>query len=281
MASLEAFVKGEPGVQAVLYEMVSASRHSEEIRLELAELYRRWRELLAGALRAKEREGVVKLDADPDSVASVLFALGDGMGLQLSSDPGWASQGPLEVGARTARRLLGAESSTSSAPQRSYVAMARSDSAVRTRPSPRSPRAGGQLVGVPALDDQRAQALDHVAHRVGASERLHQRREPVEGHEVRREEEQREEEQEARVGGLDVARAQRHEDPEAGVADAEERREQHEQHGAEGPLSMCAPRASPARSTTIEPSTPRTKSEARRPMMIDERRIGAASSLSK
>src|SRR3954469_23425486 len=56
VTSLEAFVQGEPGAQAVLYEMVSASRHSEEIRLELAELYRRWRELLASALRAKERE---------------------------------------------------------------------------------------------------------------------------------------------------------------------------------------------------------------------------------
>jgi len=109
VASLEAFVQGEPGVQAVLYEMVSASRHSEEIRMELAELYRRWRALLAGALRDKECEGVVTLDADPESVASVLFALGDGLGLQLSSDPSWSSQGALEVGARTARRLLGAQ----------------------------------------------------------------------------------------------------------------------------------------------------------------------------
>jgi len=73
----------------------------------MAELYRRWRGLLAGALREKERAGVVKLDADPDSIASVLFALGDGMGLQLSSDPEWKSHGSLGVGARTARRLLG------------------------------------------------------------------------------------------------------------------------------------------------------------------------------
>lgn len=107
VASLEAFVEGEPGSQAVLYEMLSASRRSEEIRVELAELYRRWRELLAGALRAKESEGVVKLDAEPDAVASILFGLGDGMGLQLSSDPGWASEEALALGVRTARRLLG------------------------------------------------------------------------------------------------------------------------------------------------------------------------------
>ena len=107
VASLEAFVEGEPGSQAVLYEMLSASRRSEEIRVELAELYRRWRELLAGALRAKESEGIVNLDADPDAVASILFGLGDGMGLQLSADPGWASEEALALGVRTARRLLG------------------------------------------------------------------------------------------------------------------------------------------------------------------------------
>jgi AcrR family transcriptional regulator len=107
VASLEAFVEGEPGSQAVLYEMLSASRHSEEIRSELAELYRRWRSLLAGALREKQRAGIVTLDADPDAVAAILFALGDGMGLQLSSDPGWSSDDALELGVRTARRLLG------------------------------------------------------------------------------------------------------------------------------------------------------------------------------
>ena len=107
VASLQAWVEGEPGSQAVLYEMLSASRRSEEIRLELAELYRRWRTLLADVLRAKQRDGVVELDADPEAVASVLFALGDGMGLQLSSDPEWSGEAALEVGVRTARRLLG------------------------------------------------------------------------------------------------------------------------------------------------------------------------------
>jgi AcrR family transcriptional regulator len=105
--TLAAFVD-EPGVQAILYEMLSASRRSEEIRAELAELYRRWRSQLAAALRQKQEQGVVDLDADPEAVASVLFALGDGMGLQLISDPEWDSQPALELGARTARRMLGA-----------------------------------------------------------------------------------------------------------------------------------------------------------------------------
>ena len=86
---LEEFIEGEPGSPAVIYELLSASRHSEDIRAELAELYRRWRADLADSLRTKEREGVVRLDADPESVASMLFCLGDGFGIQVLSDPEW------------------------------------------------------------------------------------------------------------------------------------------------------------------------------------------------
>ncbi len=92
----------------MIYEMLSASRHSEEIRAELAELYRRWRDHLAEALREKERQGIVDLQADAEAVAAVLFALGDGFGIQLSSDPAWESGPAFELGVSTARRLLGA-----------------------------------------------------------------------------------------------------------------------------------------------------------------------------
>jgi AcrR family transcriptional regulator len=104
--SLQAFVADE-APQAVLYEMISASRDSEEIRLELAELYRRWREHLADALRAKEKQGIVKLEADAESTAALLFALGDGLGLQLMSDRDWESGPTFDIGIAMARRLLG------------------------------------------------------------------------------------------------------------------------------------------------------------------------------
>ena len=104
---LQAFVADAPGSQAVVYEMLSASRRSEEIRAELAELYRRWRAHLADSLREKERQGVVSLQAEAEAVASVLFALGDGMGLQLISDPDWDSDPAFQLAIRTAHRLLG------------------------------------------------------------------------------------------------------------------------------------------------------------------------------
>jgi AcrR family transcriptional regulator len=105
---LKAFLEDDPRSPTVVYEMLSASRHSEEIRAELAELYRQWRERLAGWLRTKEREGVIRLQADAEAVASILFSLGDGFGIQVLSDPDWDQEAAFELGVSTARRLLGA-----------------------------------------------------------------------------------------------------------------------------------------------------------------------------
>jgi len=104
---LEEFL-GEPGSQAVIYEMLSASRHSDEIRAELAELYRRWREHMVAALREKEHERVVTLQAEPEAVASMLLALGDGFGIQVITDPDWNRDAAFDLGVRLARQMLGA-----------------------------------------------------------------------------------------------------------------------------------------------------------------------------
>jgi AcrR family transcriptional regulator len=108
VTGFEEFLGDDPASQAVIYEMLSASRHSDEIRAELAELYRQWRERLAGWLRTKEREGVIQLQAEPEAVASMLFSLGDGFGIQVLSDPDWDRSAGFDLGVETVRRLLGA-----------------------------------------------------------------------------------------------------------------------------------------------------------------------------
>ena len=110
VVGLEEFLEDDAGGQAVIYEMLSASRHSEEIRAELAELYRQWRERLAGWLRTKEREGVIRLQADAEAVASILFSLGDGFGIQVLADSDWDQRAAFDLGVATARRMLGASS---------------------------------------------------------------------------------------------------------------------------------------------------------------------------
>ena len=107
VTQLEAYVDEDPATQALMHEMFSASRRNEEIRGELGALYRSIRNRVAEILRAKEREGVVRLRGDADAVASLLFALGDGLELQLASDPGWESGETFRVGILAARYLLG------------------------------------------------------------------------------------------------------------------------------------------------------------------------------
>jgi hypothetical protein len=63
---------------------------------------------VAEVLRAKEAAGVVRLRGDANAVASILFALGDGLEMQLVSDPGWDSASTFTAGIATARFLLGA-----------------------------------------------------------------------------------------------------------------------------------------------------------------------------
>jgi AcrR family transcriptional regulator len=108
VTQLKDYVGEDPASHALIYELLSVSRRNEEVREELAQLYRRVRGQVAEVLRAKERAGVVRLRGDADSVASLLFALGDGLELQLVSDPDWDSSETFATGAATARFLLGA-----------------------------------------------------------------------------------------------------------------------------------------------------------------------------
>src|SRR3954451_17284101 len=105
---LKDYVGEDPASHALIYELFSVSRRNDEVREELAELYRRVRRQVAEVLLAKQEAGVVKLRGDAESVASLLFALGDGLELQLVSDPNWDSSETFLTGAATARFLLGA-----------------------------------------------------------------------------------------------------------------------------------------------------------------------------
>jgi AcrR family transcriptional regulator len=109
VSQLQDYVHEDRDHQAVLYEMFSASRRNEEIREELGRLYAGVRTNVAKLLREKAAAGTIELRAEPEAVASVLFALGDGFELQFTSEPDWDSSAALEAGIRTARFLLGAE----------------------------------------------------------------------------------------------------------------------------------------------------------------------------
>jgi hypothetical protein len=61
---------------------------------------------VAEVLRAKEREGVLKLRHDAEAIVSYLFAIADGFALQALSDTERDISGGLAVAAASGRYLL-------------------------------------------------------------------------------------------------------------------------------------------------------------------------------
>jgi AcrR family transcriptional regulator len=104
---LEQFVAEDAGSHAVIHELLSAARRNDEIREELAALYRRVRSEVGEILVEKERDGIVSLRADAEAVVAIFLALADGLEVQLTSDTDWPSSAAVDTAVAVARFLLG------------------------------------------------------------------------------------------------------------------------------------------------------------------------------
>jgi len=67
---------------------------------------RRTREQVAAMLALAQREGVLHLHADAESVAEVLFAIGDGFALRMLSEPERDFGSTIDAGITCVRALL-------------------------------------------------------------------------------------------------------------------------------------------------------------------------------
>jgi len=85
--SFEEFLREPPAEVAIFYELMTLAQRTEDIASELAELGRRTRSHLAQALRSADEAGMLQLGADPDVVATFLFALADGVAVRRLSEP--------------------------------------------------------------------------------------------------------------------------------------------------------------------------------------------------
>jgi AcrR family transcriptional regulator len=105
-AQLEDMISQEPDFIVVVFELFILSRRNPEIAGEFSELVRRTREHVAGLLAAKQAEGVLKLKADPEPVAEVLFGLADGIAMRMLGEPerDWAPT--VEAAVAAVRALL-------------------------------------------------------------------------------------------------------------------------------------------------------------------------------
>ena len=109
VADLQDSIQNEPGFWVLLFELFTAGERNPEIRREVGELFKRTRDHVADILRAKEREGVISLRFDADAVVGFLFALADGIALQMLSDADRDHAPAITAGTAAARHLLTAD----------------------------------------------------------------------------------------------------------------------------------------------------------------------------
>jgi hypothetical protein len=105
-ASLQETVDEEPDFVTLVFELFTLSRRNADIAVEYADLMRRTREHVAEMLAAAEREGVLRLHAEPEEVAEILFSLGDGVALRMLSEPDRDFTGTIKAGIVSVRALL-------------------------------------------------------------------------------------------------------------------------------------------------------------------------------
>jgi AcrR family transcriptional regulator len=104
--NLQEMVSDDPDFVTLVFELFTLSRRNEEIAVEYARLMRRTRDLLAGMLASAQREGVLRLHAEPETVAEILFALGDGFALRMLAEPERDFAATVRAGIISVRALL-------------------------------------------------------------------------------------------------------------------------------------------------------------------------------
>jgi AcrR family transcriptional regulator len=104
--NLKDTVSEDPDFVTLVFELFTLSRRNADIAAEYAGLMRRTRDQVAGMLAHAQREGILRLHAEPEAVAEVLFALGDGLALRMLSEPDRDFAPTVDAGIACARALL-------------------------------------------------------------------------------------------------------------------------------------------------------------------------------
>jgi AcrR family transcriptional regulator len=104
--NLQETVREDPEFVTLVFELFTLSRRNGEIAAEYAGLMRRTRDQVAGMLASAQREGVLRLHAEPGAVAEILFSLGDGFALRMLAEPERDFTATVQAGIVCARALL-------------------------------------------------------------------------------------------------------------------------------------------------------------------------------
>jgi AcrR family transcriptional regulator len=104
--NLQQTVREDPDFVTLLFELFTLARRNAEVAVEYAGLIRRTREQVAELLAGAQREGVLRLHAEPEVVAEILFSLGDGFALRMLTEPDRDFTATVHAGIACARALL-------------------------------------------------------------------------------------------------------------------------------------------------------------------------------
>jgi AcrR family transcriptional regulator len=103
---LQEMIRADPDFVTLLFELFTLSRRNADIASEYANLMRTMREQVAGMLTVAQEDGVLRLHAEPEAVADILFSLGDGFALRMLTEPDRDFGATVRAGIVSARALL-------------------------------------------------------------------------------------------------------------------------------------------------------------------------------
>lgn len=104
--SVDEMLRTDPTYVTLTFELFTLAKRNEEVAEGYRDLMQRTRRHLAASLRAKEQEGVLHLTADPESVADVLFSMGDGLTMRVLAEPDRDFGPAIAAAIRSLRGLL-------------------------------------------------------------------------------------------------------------------------------------------------------------------------------
>jgi AcrR family transcriptional regulator len=104
--NLQETVHEEPEFVTLVFELFTLSRRNEDIATEYAGLMQRMRGQVAAMLAVAQREGILRLHAEPEAVAEILFSLADGLALRMLAEPDRDFTATVQAGILAVRALL-------------------------------------------------------------------------------------------------------------------------------------------------------------------------------
>jgi AcrR family transcriptional regulator len=104
--NLQQTIREDPDFVTLVFELFTLSQRNEDIAVEYAALMRQTREQVTAMLAQADAEGIIRLHAEPEAVAEVLFSLGDGFALRLLTEPDRDFTATISAGITCVRALL-------------------------------------------------------------------------------------------------------------------------------------------------------------------------------